>query len=411
MTKHLLLLSLCFWLSFGTGCTEFAPVEPPDPTADLRLNEIQVIGTHNSYKTQPSDLLLAAIDLVYSLLPPGSGVDNPEGLVYSHLPLNEQFGRLGIRQIEIDVWLDPFGELFADPFGPDAAQALSPLLASGLASGADFDPANLMLSPGPKVFHIQDIDFRSSCLQFNDCLQQIAEWSDANPMHIPILILLELKEDAFDPSLLDPLNSALAKNYAFAIPYTWTLPYLLALEDEIRGAFHDTRMIQPNDVRKGYPSLIEGIQTEGWPKLSESRGKVFFALDNEGSIRDQYAGYYPSLAGATIFTSSPTGSPEAGFRKENNPFRSNPSIAELVANGYLVRTRADSGTAEARNNDTTRRDQALASGAQFVSTDYREANTDFSDYSVLFPGLPADAVGRCNPVSAPPECDSTEITP
>lgn len=410
MTKSFL-LTLFFLLSFGTACTEFAPVEPPDPTADLRLNEIQVIGSHNSYKTQPSGLLLAAINLVYSLLPPGSGVDNPEGLVYSHRPLSEQFGDLGIRQIELDIWLDPSGGLFADPFGHDAAQALAPLLTPGLALGPYFDPDDLMLKPGLKVFHIQDIDFRSSCLQFKDCLAEIAAWSNADPTHLPILVLLELKQDAFDPSLLEPLNDALAKDYAFAIPYTWTLPDLLALENNIRAAFHDTRMIQPNDVRKGYPSLIEGIQTEGWPKLRESRGKVLFALDNEGSIRDQYTGYYPALSGATIFTSSPTGSPEAGFRKENDPFRSNPSIAQLVAEGYLVRTRADADTAEARNNDTTRRDQALASGAQFVSTDYREANTDFSDYSVSFPGLPADAAGRCNPILAPLGCDSAEIAP
>ncbi|MDE0887593.1 MAG: Ca2+-dependent phosphoinositide-specific phospholipase C, partial [Myxococcota bacterium] len=96
--------SLFSLLSFGTACTEFVPVEATDPTAELRLNEIQVIGSHNSYKTQPSDLLHAAIELVYGFLPPDSGVESPDGLIYSHPSLTEQFGALGTRQIELDIW-------------------------------------------------------------------------------------------------------------------------------------------------------------------------------------------------------------------------------------------------------------------------------------------------------------------
>ncbi len=416
MTKCIALLSLFSVLSLTTACVDFAPVDSEDdpvadPMADLRINEIQVIGSHNSYKTQPSDLLQAAVELVYGYLPPDSGVESPNGLVYSHVPLTEQFADQGIRQIELDVWLDPFGSLFAIPFGPNAAQALTPLLPAGLTLGPDFDPNDVMLNPGPKVFHIQDIDFRSSCLGFGDCLKEIAAWSGADPTHLPVLILLELKDEAFDPNLLDPLNIALGQNYAFAIPYAWTLPDLLALENDIRAAFHDTRMIQPNDVRNGYPTPMEGIQAEGWPTVGDSRGKVFFALDNEGTIRNDYANHYPALDGALIFTSSPPGSPEAAFRKVNDPSASNPSIAELVADGYLVRTRADADTVESRTNDTTRRDAALASGAQFISTDYRLPNLDFSDYQVLLPGLPTDAVARCSPIIAPPDCDSSEIAP
>ena len=47
-------------------------------------------------------------------------------------------------------------------------------------------------------------------------------------------------------------------------------------------------------------------------------------------------------------------------------------IAALVRDGYIVRTRADADTFEARTNSTERRDRALGSGAQYVSTDYPE---------------------------------------
>lgn len=42
----------------------------------------------------------------------------------------------------------------------------------------------------------------------------------------------------------------------------------------------------------------------------------------------------------------------------------------------------DSGTAESRLNDPTRRDLAIKSGAQLISTDYPEPDKRFSDYQV-----------------------------
>ena len=52
-----------------------------------------------------------------------------------------------------------------------------------------------MAKPGFKVMHVQDIDFRSSCLTFVDCLRVIKAWSDAHPDHSPILITLNAKDD------------------------------------------------------------------------------------------------------------------------------------------------------------------------------------------------------------------------
>lgn len=52
-------------------------------------------------------------------------------------------------------------------------------------------------------------------------------------------------------------------------------------------------------------------------------------------------------------------------------------IAELVAAGYLVRTRADIDTIEARSGDTALQAAAFASGAQYVSTDYLVPNPLF----------------------------------
>jgi hypothetical protein len=92
--------------------------------------------------------------------------------------------------------------------------------------------------------------------------------------------------------------------------------------------------------------------------------------------------------------------------KVNDPMRGFDRIQDLVKGGFLVRTRADSDTQEARTNDTRPRDRALASGAQFVSTDYPEPNTAFSAYAVRFE---KGIVVRANPVNGNPSLRGVDL--
>ena len=154
-------------------------------------------------------------------------------------------------------------------------------------------------------------------------------------------------------------------------------------------------------------TLEEAVLKDGWPTLNESRGRLLFAFDNTDAKRDVYLAGHPSLAGRVMFTSSPPGSPESAFVKVNDPLGNEAFISELVAAGYIVRTRADANTVEARFGLTARRDAALASGAQFVSTDYPEPDPDFS--TGYFVEIASGANARCNPVLSPPSCDSSAL--
>jgi thiamine monophosphate kinase len=79
----------------------------------------------------------------------------------------------------------------------------------------------------------------------------------------------------------------------------------------------------------------------------------------------------------------------------NNP--QNPDIKELVKKGYIIRTRADSDTEQARANDKTDFKAACNSGAQIITTDYYLKSTHFkSDYVVNFDG--GNKYFRLNPV-------------
>jgi hypothetical protein len=123
-----------------------------------------------------------------------------------------------------------------------------------------------------------------------------------------------------------------------------------------------------------------------------------FALDNEGKIRDDYLKLHPSLQGQLLFVSVAESHSQAAWFKINDPLTEFDRIRRLVVAGFLVRTRADADTRQARTNDTLQRDKALASGAQFVSTDYPVPDDRWSSYCVQ---LKNRIVARSNPVSGP----------
>lgn len=337
----------------------------------VRLDQIQVIGTHNSYHLQPRPTLFAA--LVFF---------DPMFLFweYTHRPLAEQFGTLGIRQIELDVFRDPEGGLYGHRAGLTVV-------------GEDpLSPLPEMFEPGLKVLHVQDLDFETHCPTLQQCLGDIRSWSDANPAHLPIFVLVELKDDPIP----DPVD------LGFVTPIPFDGASLDTVDAEIRAGIPAHQRFEPDDLRAGAPRLEDVVLENGWPTLGELRGKVIFAMDNGGSDRLNYIAGRPNLEGRVLFTNGVPGEADAAFVKRNDPIGSFDDIQQLVADGYLVRTRADADTDEARSGDTAPRDAALASGAQFVSTDYPEPDPDFgTGYSVtLEDGRPA----RCNPISAPRGC-------
>ncbi len=350
-----------------------SPAYPRDDV--LRLNHMQVVGSHNSYHIQPRPDLFAALQ---ALVPPLA-----EAWEYTHLPLGEQFSDQGIRQIELDVFADPQGGLYAN------RGAIELLTGDGASGIPDLD------EPGLKVLHVQDLDFESTCWTLVQCLETIREWSLANPDHAPLTILIEAKDDEIDAP------------FETVVPIAFDAERLDVIDQEIGSVFSPGHVITPDEVRGDHETLERAILEEGWPTLGESRGRVLFALDNGGRVKDAYLDGHPSLRGRILFVSAEPGEDAAGFVKLNDPIGSFDRIRNLVAQGFLVRTRADGDTAEARTGDTTKRDAAIASGAQFVSTDYPVPNPDFgTGYFVALPGaMPA----RCNPISAPPECRPEDI--
>jgi Phosphoinositide phospholipase C, Ca2+-dependent len=341
----------------------------------VRLNEIQVLASHNSYHVQPEPALMAALTSFLGA--------QAQGFEYTHHPLPEELDA-GVRQIELDVFVDdPAGGRYAHPKTVDLLGVAPP------------DPA--LAGPGLKVLHVQEVDFRTTCPTLVICLTQVRDWSDAHPGHLPVTIQIEAKDDPVP----DP-------GFGFAQPLPWTGPDFTTLQAEIDSVFPADRVLTPAEVRGRYATVAAAVRAGRWPRLDQVRGQVLFMLDDHGAKRDAYRARLPDLADREIFVDVPETDPDAAVMVVNDPLGDGDRIRDLVSAGFIVRTRADADTVQARTGDTSMRDAAFASGAQFVSTDYVFPEDPFhTGYTV---DLPGDTPARCNPVNAPRQCPRVDLS-
>ncbi len=373
MRRLPLLLALLAPLALGAAAPPPCDLEHPSEVGacrravidrDLRMNQIQVIGTHNSYKRAISPPEFAGLAAVAPQI--------ATTLDYSHPPLTDQLDA-GARQLELDLLYDPDGGRYADPLGRRLA------LQRG-ATLPDWDAAPYR-AKGLKVLHVQDIDYRSNCPRFADCLAEIRAWSKANPDHLPILILINLKEDSLPtPGTVKPL--------------LFNGEAMDSIDAEIRAVFPEGELITPDQVRGRKASLAQAVKAGGWPKLGQARGRVFFALDAPKDQVDRYRAGRRNLEGRVMFVNAEPGDADSAYITLNDPIADAAAIRTALAAGLIVRTRADADTLEARKGETARRDAALGSGVQYVSTDYMRPDARFGDYRV---GLPDGLVGRARP--------------
>jgi hypothetical protein len=301
--------------SSGPGEFEY----PLDET--LRFNHLQAKGTHNSYHVAPDPLELAEWN-------------------YTHAPLDVQLGDQGVRQFELDLNVNVFDDRF-------------------------------------EVFHFINVDDTTTCFLFVDCLRDLKSWSDDNPAHHPIVIMLELK---------DPFDAGYAEHF-FAL-----------FESELLSVWPEDRLVTPDLVRGDYGSLREAVAAEGWPTLATLRGRALFFFLDTAEHRSFYTHGDTSLDGRPAFVVADLDQPYAAVTKMDNPIAGATQIAEAAAAGLLIRTRVDDLGDDGPVIDEQRLAAALPSAAHFLSTD-----------SPTLLALPDGAPSRCNPVTAPAECTSLAI--
>lgn len=352
--------------------------------SETKINDIQFLATHNSYKKYMNKDIVAITEAICKLS--DFAIDD-----YQHLPLPDQLAR-GVRGMELDVYADPQGGRFSEyrflyMIGED---------------GKSHDPE--LETPGFKVMHDVNFDFYSTCHLFTECLSQMLDWSNAHANHLPIFIQIEVKSD----ELALPGVGNYLKSLDLVMPLPETTGLLDALDQEIRNTIPAHQLITPDQMRGNYATLREAVLANNWPTIADSRGKFIFYMNAIPEIQQLYLVGHPQLNGRVLFTSPDSPSADdAAFLILNGAIDEYQKIKDLVSAGFIVRTRADSGTTEAFNNDYRTWEAALQSGAQIISTDFIVPDFPMTgtDYHVFIPnGDPA----RCSPMRAS-FCNASQI--
>ncbi|KAF7549662.1 hypothetical protein G7Z17_g6227 [Cylindrodendrum hubeiense] len=345
----------------------------------LRMNQIQVIGTHNAYHREAT---LAEQAYMSSTM---AGAQN---LFYSHPSFDIQASYQSVRNFELDIYADPEGGHYAKPL---------------IRANVSTEPLPEMSDPGIKVLHIADVDYHTVCRTFKGCLKIVKKWSDAHPEHVPIPFMIEFKTAEAE---------VVALGGASIIPWN-NATLLKGLDEEIHSVFSDDQLIVPDDIRRGNLTLEKSVLQHGWPDLESARGRVLFLMDNgpDHPVRDAYIKDRPNLEDRVIFTNSEPGKSDCAFQKLNDPTGDNQAnIRKQVKAGYWVRTRADEPITTLLSDDVTgMRDAAFSSGAQIVSTDFQAYGMSSRwevDYAVSFKG---GLAARCNPIIAPDSCSDNQL--
>jgi hypothetical protein len=296
----------------------------------LRLQHIQAKGTHNSYHRRPDRVLFGEHD-------------------YEHPTLTDQLSLHGVRAFELDIH-----------------------------NGGD---------EGYLVYHIPVLDDKTTCRIFKDCLRELKAWSDENPLHHPIFVWIEPKDDI---DLTNPIED-----------YD-------ALDAEILEIWPQDRLITPASVKGGHENLHSAITTVGWPTLGRSRGKAIFMLLDTGKHRDGYVnGQFEAgaLDDRVLFVDVKEDElthPLASVIKINNP--ASETIADAIANGLLVGSNI--GAADGSDEENRGKlESGVESGVHMMTGDFPAPVADRDYWFDMPDGQPS----RCNEATAPPECTATDI--
>ncbi|TNF08758.1 MAG: hypothetical protein EP317_02415 [Bacillota bacterium] len=286
-------------------------------TEDLKMNEIQYLASHNSYKKR-------GLALGHFFVGLGSSKEEAQAMNYENKLLTDQL-KQGIRSFEFDV------RKRNDTF---------------------------MLT------HVPLVDNSSVAPNLKLALEEVKLFSDYNPNHLPIIILLEVKDDWM---MLDPSLDHIGSTDLFEL-------------DQMIDDIFSNKLIVPSTVMHDSLTLRDSIQTHGWPNLQDVLGKVMFVL-HAGSFVEPYVSLDPTLSSLHIFPSVYSDQVDesyAAFVIENNPFSD--IIPTLVSNHFMIRTRIDT---ELSFDDATRL-AGIQSGAQILTSDFSIARKDLSQQQIFY---------------------------
>ena len=294
----------------------------------VKINEIAIIGTHNSYQLLPTPqrrLHQKILNILYN---------GEKGTKYKFEmdTYTEQLEH-GIRNLEIDIEaVDKNGEI------------------------------SFVVSHEPIK------DNTSSAYDFAEGLREIAMWSDHNPNHLPVYLLIEPKGNV--PSVCHMQN--------FSIEYAKEL-------DKIPREVLGEKLLTPVQIMGNYKTLGEMRMADDWPTLEEAAGKIIVLL-HPCDVTEEYINLDTTLSSQAMFPMLRTQDVDrdcASFILDNEPQEAKENNKKTVdEKNLMVRTRADSYP----KFSDERYAFANECGSHIITTDYPPRTVRESDHTYTFDG-------------------------
>ncbi len=321
------------------SCGMIAPVDessffegnlPAELESGIRFNEMSFIGTHNSYQTAPIE---ETRKLFQSLEALSFGLYSADRINFESETLTQQLN-CGIRSFEIDI----------ETFDRDGDISFT-------------------------CMHSPYFEMTTSCYDFSLALKELAMWSENNPDHLPITVIIEPKA-AFLP----------LKEMKF-----FNADYAFVLDEMLRETLGE-KLFTPADMLRDYSSFAEMRAADDWCEVKDMLGKIVFLFHECGATED-YIDSDPSIKSLAMFPMLREKDIDrecASFILCNNPNKLIRIRDEVIGEKkIMVRTRVDSFGRI--NNEKCR--NAFESGANIISTDYPlKTDSDTNDYVVTFEG-------------------------
>lgn len=286
--------------------------------ATLKLNEVQFLASHNSYKKMGSGIGKFFVGL-------GDSFAEARALQYSYHPLTYQLEQ-GIRSFELDV------RLRQNKF---------------------------------ELTHVPLVDNSSTAVNFFLALEEIRLYSEHNPNHLPLLILLEFKTDWM---MLDPFLQNITEEE------------LVIFDAMLEEVFGDD-LFTPRDMLETDTTLRETITTTGWPTIQNLLGKVLFIMHPSETFVPMYYQMDDTLSTQNMFLGANMDTyqePYASFIVHNDP--NFYDIRPLVAENFIVRTRLDASL----QLHESEWENGIRSGAQILSSDFTIGRSDLKQDEVKY---------------------------
>lgn len=305
----------------------------------VKLNEIAILGTHNSYQRLATAETRFAMNIVDTITLKKFGLNTFD---FEMDTLTEQL-EMGIRNVEIDIeTLDKNNKI-------------------------EF-----------KVTHNSLIDNASSAYDFEKALQEIKMWSDNNPEHIPVIIIVEPK------SFVIEINGM----------KKFSLEYAKELDKIVENTLGDS-VLTPKDMLRDYKSFKEMRENDDWISLKEARGKILVLL-HDCDVTESYIALDESIKTQKMFPMlryDDRNETYTSFILENDAWRAAERKAENIdESNLIVRTRADVYP----EYSDERYEVIETCGSQIITTDFPEKVNENEEHVYSFEGKKVKLLGNRN---------------